>query len=42
MAIVIAFRDWKLYLSNTEQPVQVYADHQNLEYFIKKQDLSRR
>ncbi len=42
IAIVIVFKDWKPYFSNTEQPVQVYTDYQNLEYFTKKQDLSRR
>jgi len=29
-AIVVAFVEWKHYLEETEQPVTVYTDHQNL------------
>ncbi len=42
IAIVIAFKEQKLYLSGSKELVQVYIDHQNLQYFIRKQDLSKR
>ena len=33
LAIVEAFRQWKSYLEESSDPVQVYTDHKNLIYF---------
>jgi len=34
LAILEAFREWKHYLLGAEEPVTVYTDHQNLQYFL--------
>ena len=34
LAILEAFREWKHYLLGADEPVTVYTDHQNLEYFL--------
>ena len=33
LAVVEAFKQWRVYLEGTATPVQVYTDHKNLEYF---------
>jgi len=42
LAIVKAFRQWRAYLEGTSHPVQVYSDHNNLQYFTTTKLLSRR
>jgi len=34
LAILEACREWKHYLLGADDPVTVYTDHQNLEYFL--------
>ena len=36
MAIIWCFEEWAPYLSGTEEPVNVYSDHNNLRYFLTK------
>jgi len=42
LAIVDAFKHWRRYCEGAEQQVQVYSDHQNLEYFTTTKVLNRR
>src|SRR5258705_2302942 len=42
LAIIRALEQWQHYLEGTEHPVQVLTDHNNLEYFMTAQKLSRR
>ena len=34
LAILDAFKEWKHYILGTDEPVTVYTDHQNLQYFL--------
>jgi len=34
LAILEAFREWNHYLLGADEPVTVYTDHQNLQYFL--------
>ena len=34
LAILEAFREWKHFLLGTDEPVTVYTNHQNLQYFL--------
>ena len=34
LAILDAFKEWKHYLLGADEPVTVYTDHQNLQYFL--------
>jgi len=34
LAILEALREWKHYLLGADEPVTVYTDHQNLQYFL--------
>jgi len=34
LAILEAFREWKHYLLGADDPVTVYTDDQNLQYFL--------
>jgi hypothetical protein len=34
--VVQAFVEWRAWLINTNQPVEVMSDHSNLNYFMKK------
>jgi len=34
LAILEAFCEWKHYLLGADEPVTVYTDHQNLQYFL--------
>lgn len=36
MAIIWCFSEWAPYLSGTEEPVEVFSDHNNLRYFLTK------
>jgi hypothetical protein len=42
LAIVDCFKVWRRYLEGAMHTVQVYSDHQNLEYFTTTKVLSRR
>jgi len=42
LAIVDAFKHWCRYCEGAEHQVQVYSDHQNLEYFTTTKVLNRR
>ena len=33
LAVVEAFKQWRVYLEGVATPVKVYTDHKNLEYF---------
>ena len=34
LAILEAFREWKHYLLEADDPVTVYTDHQNVQHFL--------
>jgi len=36
LAIMEAFKEWKRYLWGEEEPLTVYTDHQNLQFFLTK------
>jgi hypothetical protein len=42
LAIVESFRQWRAYLEGSRYPVQVYSDHNNLQFFTTTKKLSRR
>jgi hypothetical protein len=42
LAIVDSFRLWRQYLEGAKYPIQVYTDHNNLQYFTTTKQLSRR
>jgi hypothetical protein len=42
LAIVDAFKHWRRYCKGTIHQVQVFSDHQNLEYFTTTKVLNRR
>ena len=42
LAIVEAFREWRVYLEGSAHPVQVLTDHKNLIYFTTTKELNRR
>ena len=42
LAIVDAFRVWKVYLEGTKYQVQVLTDHKNLTFFLSTKELNRR
>jgi len=42
LAIVEAFREWRVYLEGPKYPVKVYTDHKNLLYFTTTKVLNRR
>jgi hypothetical protein len=42
MAIIEAFKEWRVYLSGTKEPVKVYTDHKNLVSFTTTKDLNKR
>ncbi|PLW44602.1 hypothetical protein PCASD_05159 [Puccinia coronata f. sp. avenae] len=41
-AIVQAFVEWRAWLIDTREPVEVFSDHANLKYFTSNQNLSDR
>ncbi|SJL10444.1 related to TY3B TY3B protein [Armillaria ostoyae] len=42
LAIMLAFSDWCHYLMGALEDVEIWTDHQNLQYFHKLQKLNRR
>jgi len=42
LAVVDAFKHWRLYCEGAEHQIQVFSDHQNLEYFTTTKVLNRR
>ncbi len=42
MAIMDSIDDWRQYLLGATETVEVFTDHQNLQYFRKPQNLNRR
>jgi len=42
LAIVDNFKHWRRYCEGATNQVQVFSDHQNLEYFITTKILNRR
>ena len=42
LAVVEAFKQWRVYLEGPASPVKVYTDHKNLEYFSTARTTSRR
>ena len=42
LAIIKAFEIWRSELENTEDPVQVFINHNNLKYFMSSKFLNRR
>jgi hypothetical protein len=42
LAIVDAFREWRVYLEGSKYQVQVLTDHKNLVYFTTTKELNRR
>ena len=42
LAIVDAFKHWRRYCEGATNQVQVFSDHQNLEYFTTTKVLNRR
>jgi transposase InsO family protein len=42
LAIVAAFKEWRVYLEGPKYPVQVLTDHKNLLYFTSTKELNQR
>ena len=42
MAIMDSLADWRQYLMGAKEPIEIWTDHQNLQYFKKPQKLNRR
>ena len=42
LAIVDSFQEWRHFLERAAQPITVYTDHKNLEYFTSARVLNRR
>src|SRR5271154_1896941 len=42
LAIVEAFKQWRAYLEGASHTIQVYSDHNNLQYFTTTKQLSHR
>ena len=42
LAVVEAFRQWRVYVEGASYPVRVFSDHKNLEYFSQARTTSRR
>ena len=42
LAIVEAFKEWRVYLEGPKYQVKVYTDHKNLIYFTTTKELNRR
>lgn len=42
LAITTAFEHWQLFLEGTEEPVTVYTNHRNLEYWMHTRKFGRR
>ena len=42
LAVVEAFKKWRVYVEGAAHPVQVFTNHKNLEYFSTSRNTSRR
>ena len=42
LAIIRALKEWCHYVQGTSEPVEIWTDHKNLEYFMTSQKLTRR
>ncbi|QRW16914.1 Retrotransposable element Tf2 protein [Rhizoctonia solani] len=42
LAIICAFEHWSIFLEGTEQPITVFTDHKNLEYWKSARTFNRR
>ena len=42
LAMVAAFKQWRVYLEGATHPIQVFSDHKNLKYFSQAGTTSRR
>ena len=42
LAVVTAFKQWRVYLEGAAIPIRVFTDHKNLEYFSTARTTSRR
>ena len=42
LAIIRALEEWRHYLEGARQPIEIWTDHKNLEYFRTAQKLNRR
>ncbi|KAF8747242.1 hypothetical protein RHS01_11373 [Rhizoctonia solani] len=42
LAIIQAFEHWRIFLEGTEQPITVFTDHKNLEYWKSARTFNRR
>lgn len=42
LAIVLALRDWRVYLEGSPHQVRIILDHKNLEHFLTTKQLNRR
>ena len=42
LAVVEAFREWRVYLEGSKYPVRVFTDHKNPTYFTTTKQLNRR
>ncbi|SJL17957.1 uncharacterized protein ARMOST_21528 [Armillaria ostoyae] len=42
LAIMLALSDWRHYLMGALEDVEIWTDHQNLQYFWKPQKLNHR
>ena len=41
LAIMLALSEWRHYLMGTTEEVEIWTDHQNLQYFRKPQKLNQ-
>ncbi|KAF8761999.1 hypothetical protein RHS01_00048, partial [Rhizoctonia solani] len=41
LAIICAFEHWRIFLEGTEQPITVFTDHKNLEYWKSARTFNR-
>ena len=42
LAIMEALREWRQYLQGSQEPVEIWTDHQNLTFFREPQKINRR
>ncbi|QRW24758.1 Retrotransposable element Tf2 protein [Rhizoctonia solani] len=42
LAIIKALEEWRIFLEATDRPIQVFTNHQNLEYWMKACTFNRR
>ncbi|KAF8713242.1 hypothetical protein RHS03_00737, partial [Rhizoctonia solani] len=42
LAIIKALEEWRIFLEATDKPIQIFTDHQNLEYWMQAWTFNRR